>query len=183
MRRRLIAATTAVMLAAAIVGASEPAPSVEYAVKAAFLLNFARLVEWPSGAEPVGAVSIAVLGADPFGASLEHAVGGKRVGRQLVRVSRAREAAEVASHTVLFVAASEMPEWARIRQELAGRPVLTVGDAPGFVERGGMIAFYLEENRVRFEVDPGALEANGLRLSSRVLALARIAGRRRGAAR
>jgi hypothetical protein len=165
--------------------AADLGASVEYPVKAAFLLNFARFVEWPTppGRTPSG-IGIAVLGADPFGPSLEQAVAGKKIGRQGLRVTRAQAAHEVEAYTVLFVATSEMADWEHLRRELAGRPVLTVGDAPGFVKGGGMIGFYLEGNRVRFEVDPAALAASGLRLSSRVLELARItAGQTQGGGR
>jgi hypothetical protein len=162
------------LLAVPALAQSSPTPSPEHVVKAAFLYNFTRFVEWP--AAPVDCttapLNIAVLGQDPFGPALDRTVAGRRVGSQPIRVQRLRRAAEIEPCTLLFVTAAESERLAEVLGALRGRPVLVVGESPGFARRGGAIGFHVDGKRVRFETNRQAAAAAGLTLSSRLLALA-----------
>ncbi len=146
----------------------------EYAVKAAFLFNFTKFVDWPPRAftDERSPLKICVLGQDPFGKALrsfmDEEVGGRRL--QLLRVDALNNPA--ACH-VLFVCRSERDRLPQILAAVRGAPVLTVSDTPGFLDDGGMINFVLEGSKVRFEIDQEAAEQAGIKISSKLLALAR----------
>jgi hypothetical protein len=150
--------------------------SLEYPVKAAFLVNFAKFAEWPAESHQAQApaVSICVLGRDPFGEVLERAVAGRSVGGRPIVIQRLRNADELAACHVLFIATSESPRLARILVGLAGQPVLTVGECDGFARQGGVIGLIVEDNSARFEVNLQAAQQNRLLLSSKLLAVARM---------
>lgn len=169
---RLAAALSLLLLAAR--SAAAQAPRSEYEVKAAYLLNFARYAEWPA-TPPTDATDelvICVLGHDPFGASLDRTVQGRRVLGRAVRVVRPGSRAEARLCQIAFIGGDPRAEIGPWLAEMRGRPVLTIGDGPDFTEAGGAIAFVPVEQTVRFEVNRNALERSGVRLSSRVLALA-----------
>ncbi len=176
-------ATTISLLLLAVRGAAAQAPRSEYEVKAAYLLNFARYAEWPAAgpADSAADLVICVLGHDPFGAVLDRTVAGRRVLGHPVRVLRPGSRAEALLCRLAFISGDPHAEIDPWLAELRGRPVLTVGDGPDFTEAGGTIAFVPVEETIRFEVNRAALERSGVRLSSRVLALAtRVTeGRRR----
>jgi hypothetical protein len=149
------------------------APVPEYEVKAAFLLNFARFVEWPArtGAEPF---VVSVLGQDPFGPVLDRAFEGAGGDGRKWEVRRIARVEGAGGTQILFISRSEAPRLAAVLASLRGTPVLTVSDIPDFAQRGGMIGLRLEDRRVRFDIDPAPASASGLRLSSQLLKLARI---------
>ena len=153
--------------------AQEAPDPLEYRVKAAYILNFARYVEWPASAF-TGAdapIHVCVIGGDPFGNLLDQALDGRRVHGRPFRVLRLpRPTGELCHVAFLGRATGAMSEaW---RLALAGEPILTVGETPDFARDGGMIGFVLADETVRFEINVGALEAAGLEISSRVLTLA-----------
>jgi len=154
--------------------AAEPIAD-EYQVKAAFLFNFAKFVEWPSEAfsDASAPLVITVFGDDPFNGSLE-AVKGKLVNNRRLTIRRVKDIQEIGKSNVLFVGPSAKKELARILEALQGQSVLTVGEDGVFTQCGGIINFVKEDNRVRFEVNVSAAERAGLKISSRLLALARI---------
>jgi hypothetical protein len=170
-------ATAAVALACAALATPvrAGAPS-EHQVKAAFLYNFANFVKWPEGAlGPAGApLKVCVVGTDPFGAALEEAFRGQVVHGRRVEISRGPTLAALGRCHILFLSQSEQGHWPELLKELRGTPTLTVGDGPPLVRQGGMVSFVIEAKRVRFEINPGAAEHAGLRISSKLLALARI---------
>ena len=153
-----------------------PAPPNEYEVKAAFLYNFARFVEWPPAA--VGAPDqpfvVAVFGDDPFGATLDHTLSGKTLEARPIVVRRLASLDEAAQVNILFIGASEKPHVARVLRTLSGTHVLTVGEMSGFAELGGMIGFRTERQRIRFDINVGQASRAGLKISSQLLKLARI---------
>ena len=148
----------------------------EYQVKAAFLFNFAKFVEWPAQAfksadEPI---EICVLGPNPFGSSLDKAVEGKVVGNRKFVVREVRDAQQASECHIVFVSAAG---WTRSRAVLGDIKkccVLTVGETGEFIAGGGMINLRLEDARVRVEINPDAAERAGLRISSKLLSLAEI---------
>ena len=130
--------------------------------------------EWPasSPADSTDDLVICVLGRDPFGASLERTVSGRHVMGRSVRVMRPGSRAEARLCQIAFIGGDPRAEIEPWLAELRGRPVLTIGDGPDFTDAGGAIAFVPVAQTVRFEVNRTALDRAGVRLSSRVLALA-----------
>lgn len=156
-------------------GAAQPiAESLEYEVKAAMLANFAKFVEWPAQAfaDPRAPLVIAVSGKDPFGALLDETVRHKTIGGHPVVVKRFDALPAKDTVHILFLPRSERRLAPQLIAALAARPVLTVSDAAGFLEAGGIIGLGLEDQRVRFSVNLGASQRAGLKISSRLLKLA-----------
>jgi hypothetical protein len=162
--------------------AGDASDSSEYLVKAGFIYNFAKFVEWPSTAfaEPDSPIVIGVLGTDPFGDIINRVVEGKKIGSRGFVVRRfkwskeLKDLKEFKECRILFVSSSEKLHFEEIVEAVKGLPILTVGETPGFAERGGMIRLMLEDNRVRFEVNVAAAHDGNLNISSRLLTLARI---------
>ena len=143
--------------------------TLEYRVKAAYLFNFARFVEWPAGALGSGPLRICVAGRNPFGTSLEETVHGEQIAGRPIAVRVILEP-EPGCHIVFIARGAATTAYLRAYQ---GTPVLTVGETEGFLNLGGMINFVLEGNNVRFEIGSEAAHHHRLRISSRLLRLAR----------
>lgn len=159
---------------------AQAAPPTEYEVKAAFIHNIAKFVEWPPGALPSsGSMRLCLLGEDSFGVALD-TLRGKQVGRLSWEIVPAKAGSNLKECRVLFIAASERGNLGSILARLGGSPVLTVGDTDGYAQQGVMVNFYLEENRVRFEINREAAARAGLFISSQLLKLARIVGKEGG---
>jgi YfiR/HmsC-like len=162
--------------AAATAFAAPPRTSPEYEVKAAFIYNFAKFVEWPSPSASDVPFVVTVLGADPFGQALEDALRDKSVQGRRIVLRRAATIGDVGASQILFISDSEQPALASILKQLASDPVLTVGDMGQFAAHGGVIGFRLEGDRIRLDISLAAAERSGLRLSSQLLRIARIVG-------
>lgn len=150
----------------------------EYQVKAAFLYNFAKFVQWPADAfgGPSAPLVICIAGEDPFGNYLTRIVAGKTInGRRLIVEGRP-ETADFRSCHIVFADVAEKKHLPQILGGLKDAPVLTVGETDGFTQEGGVVNFYLEQNRVRFEINVAAAARGRLKISSKLLALARIVG-------
>ena len=164
---------------ATLAQAPDSSDSSEYLIKAGFIFNFAKFVEWPSSAfaQPESPIVIGVLGTDPFGTIIDKTVQDKKIGTRGFVVKRLKwgtDLKELKECKILFVGASEKAHMDELVQIVKGLPILTVGETPGFAERGGVIRFVLEDNRVRFEVNVVAARQADLTISSRLLTLARI---------
>lgn len=146
----------------------------EYEVKAAYLYNFGRFVEWPSrtGPPPANSFNICVVGQDHFGAALNTTLADETIAGKSVVVKRIQTAQDATNCRILFISASEENQLKQILAVLNGSSVLTVSDMPQFSRRGGMVQFILEGNRVRFEINLASAEHAGLTLSSELLKLA-----------
>lgn len=148
----------------------------EYQVKAVFLYNFARYVEWPSQSFKAASdpITICILGQSPFGDTLDQAITGKVVeGRSFV-VRQVSDVQPGGNCQILFVGSSERKRFRSIAARLKGSGVLTVGDTQGFTADGGVINFKLDDGKVRFEIDVDAAARERLRISSKLLGLAQI---------
>ena len=151
-------------------------PQGEYQVKAAFLFNFARFVEWPPrAAGGAGApVEVCVLGDDPFGEALDRAVAGKTLNDRTMVVRRGKKLQELNGCEVLFISNSEKSRLAGILGALRTVHVLTVGECEDFAAQGGEVQFTLEDNHVRFIINVDATDRAGLKVSSKLLGLAHV---------
>jgi len=154
---------------------SDPPSRSEYEVKAAFLYNFAKFVEWPAEAFPDGnaPILVCIVGRDPFGDILNQTLLGKTVNGKPVIIQRGGITQDLRFCHIVFISSSERKRLAQIMQRLNGASVLTVSEIEGFAELGGIINFTLEGNKVRFEINVTSAERARLRISSKLLALAK----------
>jgi len=146
----------------------------ESAVKATYLYNFSRFVQWPADVASAkgSSFSICVLGEDPFGSVLDTTLSGESIGGKAVVAKRVTKSQDAMDCHVLYISASED---GRLKEILAGMDksgTLTVSDIPQFSQRGGMIQFVLVGNKLRFEVNLANAQAAGLTLSSDLLKVA-----------
>ncbi|MGD0404707.1 MAG: YfiR family protein [Candidatus Acidiferrales bacterium] len=151
-------------------------PPSEYELKAAFLFNFAKFVDWPKNAfaGPESPFLVCILGIDPFGSALDNALRGKVIAEHPASVARLKRVADISGCQILFVAASESHLLSEVVAKLRGQSVLVIGETNDFASSGGAIQFTLEDNRVRFFINPDAADRAGLKISSKLLALAKI---------
>lgn len=178
----------ALALAGTLYGQAQTGKPTEYDVKAAYLSNFGRFVEWPAGAElapgiqPPGGeppgngsaepFNVCVLGNDPFGPALDRALAGESISRAPLIPRRIARVQDTPGCRIVFIGVSDDKQLRSILAGLANAAILTVGDSPGFTRRGGMIQFVLDGNRVRFEVNLAAAQRARLNLSSELVKLA-----------
>ncbi len=169
----LIAVVTGVALLSA--GHAEEHRVREYQIKAAFMYNFAKFVEWPEGtfADDDSAVNLCVFGDDPFGVVLDKTVEGKTAQGRGLAIRRLSREKGMKSCQVVFIASDNRRRLPVILNNLRESAVLTVGETDGFARAGGMINFVIEEDRVRFDINTGAAKRAGLKISSKLLKLAR----------
>ncbi len=153
--------------------AQSPKPT-EYEVKAAYLYNFGRFVEWPprTGMPQARSFNICVVGQDHFGAALNKTLADETIAGKSVAVKRIQAAQEATNCQILFISASEENQLKQILTVLKGSSVLTVSDMPQFSRQGGMVQFILDGSRVRFEINLASAERAGLTLSLELLRLA-----------
>jgi YfiR/HmsC-like len=172
--RRVLWVLGAVVLCLSGVSAQSPTAD-EYQVKATFLYNFAKFVEWrPSSFSDASApLRICVFGQDPFGQELRDITSEKTVNGRQLQVDQVVDLQLARTCHILFIASSEKAQLKRIFEDLRGTDVLTVGDTKGFAELGGIINFVLENDRVHFEVNRQAAEQAGLKISSKLLSVAK----------
>lgn len=176
-RKLAIAAMTVLMLLPQGVPLrAQSSPTVEYQVKAAFLLNFARFVEWPPDAFESDKTPIAfcVFRQNPFGSALDDITDGKTINNRGLLVRHIQELPDLKSCQIVFVSDAEDQYLPAILDTLKASSALVVGESDRFAERGGGIQFYLEAEKVRFSVNVDATKSARLNVSSKLLALARI---------
>jgi hypothetical protein len=150
----------------------------EYQVKAAYLFNFLKFVEWPddSFADSLAPIVIGVVGEDPFGSALPQVTISKTVqGRDLV-IRKYHSGEDLRGAHILFISPSEKKRQPMILSSLRGSSVLTVADTEGFLDAGGMIQFLNENDRVRFAISVDATSRAKLKMSSKLLSLAKVVG-------
>ena len=157
--------------------AQTPAQSVEESqVKAAYLYNFAKFVEWPAGVfrNPDDPAVICVVGDERTSDVLEPAVSGRKANGRPVEARRPHSSAEFKSCQVLFIGFSDKERIAQLLNGLQRSSVLTVGQSDQFISLGGMINLSLKHTTIELEIDPEASNAAGLKISSRLLVVARL---------
>ena len=152
---------------------AQPLPKPgEYQVKAVYLYNFGRFIEWPPSTAQYGSFTICVLGRDPFGTALDATIAEEVIKNQKLVAKRITAARDGVGCQILFISSSEATHMRDILASVEKSGVLTVSDLPGFISSGGMIQFVLMENKVRFEVNLTTAERAGLTFSSQLLKVA-----------
>jgi hypothetical protein len=148
----------------------------EYRLKLAFLYNFAQFVQWPPEAfhDPAAPLTLCVAGQDPFQGEIEQSLSGRTVGGHPIEIKRLRPNDDPRACHMIFVRASEKRVAGKLLAALKGSNTLTVGETKGFADLGGVINLTLDENKLRFEINLDAAMQTRLRISSKLLALAKI---------
>jgi hypothetical protein len=181
--------TLGALLAAASIAVAPPGPAagvprapiggvlqetLENDIKAAFLYNFTKFIDWPTPASGTpGPFQVCVLADARFTSAVDRIIAGESVeGRPLARMDP-QSPDDARQCAILYVGHGHRDRAAPLLAAVRQLPVLTVGDAPRFVEGGGTIGFVLENNRVRFDVSPAAAQRSGLQVSSKLLRVAR----------
>jgi hypothetical protein len=156
--------------------AGSPGSAAEYEVKSAYLLNFARFVDWPDSSFESNAseIRIGITGPGPLDRQVELGMEERRIGSRPIRVMWLKDPQAATLCHVVFVPHATGADLDRILAATAGKPILTVGECDSFAARGGVIQLYLEDQVVHFEINRAAAERNGLKVSSRLLSLARL---------
>ena len=156
--------------------AGEQESAGEYELKAAMLFNVIRFVEWPPAAysDLRAPTVLCILGWDPFGTSLTSLVSGKIVDGRPVQIRHLKDVDGFLACHVLYISSSERKSVVQILANLKGSSILTVGEMGQFAARGGMVQFALYEKRVLLEINLDAANRAGVKISSRLLAIARI---------
>ena len=168
------------VIPAASTSLGQGAPSRENQVKAAFIYNFAQFVEWPddtflgNGAPFV----IGVLGDGGLQGELERTLKGKTAGGREFSVRYFARVSDITRCHILFIGAAEQGHAGEVLQKVNHQGTLTVGDFDGFTAASGVVRFMTEDNKLRFEVNVDAANDERLRVSSKLLKLARIYNKR-----
>ena len=146
----------------------------EYQLKAVFLFNFTKFVEWPpqAFANAHDPFTICVAGANPFGSLLDDATGGKTVGTRPIAVHVVSNPQDARKCQIVFFPAAERKQERGLLEELQGSSVLTVGEADDFTAQGGIVQFRLIDTHIHLEIIPEAARRANLRISSKLLSLA-----------
>ena len=162
------------MLCALLFSAKGLLGQTEYDIKAAYLYNFAKFVDWPEGTfeHEDAPLIIGIIGTDPFHQLLNEAISGKTTkGRRLV-VRRFKRIAEVTLCHILFIARSERRNLSKILAQTKGSGILTVSELDDFIDEGGIVRLFTKGNKVRFDINLAVAQQSRLKISSRVLNLA-----------
>jgi hypothetical protein len=149
--------------------------SREYAVKAAFLYNFAKFVDWPPESFKIEAspLVLGILGVDPFGAVLETLKGKTVKGHKLV-IRKLPRLENFEDCQILFISGSEKDSVRPILAAVKSHPILTVSDIDRFAQQGGMIGLVAVDNNINFEINLDTVQRSKLKVSSQLLKLAKI---------
>jgi hypothetical protein len=151
--------------------AKEDSGPEEYQIKAAFIFEFAKFVEWPPAAlpKPSSPLIVGVLGENPFHDALEKTIKCKKVDEHPVIFMQFRTATDANNCHILFISRSEKARLPQILKQLNGRNVLTVSEMPGFTKAGGIINFVVNGTNQGFQINNDAANRAGLKISSKLL--------------
>ncbi|MEW6160031.1 MAG: YfiR family protein [Verrucomicrobiota bacterium] len=145
-------------------------------MKAAFLEKFIRLVEWPVSAfsSDHAPLIIGILGEDPFESYLPRVMRGKTINKHPIQVLVCKTLEEANRTHLLFISPSEKNRLAEILPRLKSQGLLTVGDVEGFASSGGIINLYLEDQKIRFEINVDVARQAGLEINAQLLQRAKV---------
>lgn len=146
----------------------------EYQIKAAFIYNFARFIDWPAQAfsSDTSPMIIGVLGKNVFGDSIQQIINGRSIQGHPLEFKEFSSVADATNCQVLFISPSEKDHLSKILNHLVNTNILTVSEPDNFLDEGGMIRLFIVEDKVRFEINNQAAKKAGLTISSKLLSLA-----------
>lgn len=172
------AVTAFAALAAALLPPGVAAAEAADQVKAAFLFNFARYVEWPASAFAGASapIRLCLIAERDFEAVVDATVSGRRVGERPVQVEGIHGLAAAKGCHLLFLGEASGPSAPVVVEQLGALAIFTISDAPGFAAEGGIANFILVDSKIRFEINPSAARRAGLKISSSLLRLAKLVG-------
>jgi hypothetical protein len=184
-KRSLITEITAVIVTIAMLGAGRTragpptrldAASKVYEIKAAFIYNFAQFTQWPDSAfaSSDSPFVLAFIGDGSLGPALERVLDGKSIAGHPIVLKHLDMTSQISGCHLLFIPESEESHLDDIFNVIGNQPILTVGETTKFMQAGGIIRFFIADGRIRFEIDPDAADKAALRLSSRLMSLAKI---------
>ncbi|MDX1582486.1 MAG: YfiR family protein [Thermoanaerobaculia bacterium] len=181
MEARLPRVIVHVLIGLLLVGLSVPAAPAargeappEYALKAEFLERFTRFVDWPRSAVERETFRIGIVGEDPFGVYLRKLADSRRIKNRRIEIHRIDEVEDVTECQLVFISDLDRSDLDQVLEAARERPILTIGDTAGYAEAGVMINFYLDGDRIRFEINENAVSDSGLEVDTRLLKLARV---------
>jgi hypothetical protein len=148
----------------------------EYQVKALFLLNFTKYVEWPPNAFAASdtPITIGLDGESKLGEALKSVVAGKTIGGRTIVIRQVESSDDLSQCHILFISGAESSRFHQIIEKIDALPILTVGEDAAFANSGGIVNFVLRNGNVRLEIDLSAAKKAGLTISSRLLAVADV---------
>lgn len=164
------------LLISHLVLAGQTHPSREYQLKAVFLYNFTQFVEWPANSfsSELAPMVIGILGTDPFGSYLEETISGEKINGHPLLIQHYNSIEEVGECQILFINVAETKKREQLIARLKGRNILTVSDAPDFLQQGGMIRFFTKQGKIKLQVNLEATKTTNLVISSKLLRLVEI---------
>ena len=174
--RKVSAIFILILITAAVVTSAlgEERKPGEYEVKAVFIYNLAKFIEWPDKSfDNSPTLTLYILGEDPFGSEID-AIRDKLIKGRRVVVKQIDSPDDLDNAGILFISSSEKERLRDILKSISGLPILTVGDTKSFAQRGVMVNFYLENSRIRFEINLEAANLAGLNISSNLLRMGTI---------
>ena len=178
-QRLLGKAVALIAILSALVGANcgmtGEVPFTEYQVKALFILNFIKYVDWPDGtfADTNAPIVIGVLGENKITKDLGNSIKGRTDSRQ-ISIRQVEKNDDLQKFQILFISASEKKRLVEILVKTKSLPVLTVGETEGFIDQGGIINFVMKEKKVRLEINARVASEAGLHISSKLLSVADV---------
>jgi hypothetical protein len=147
--------------------------SAEHQLKAAFVSKFPQFTRWPeSTLDGLQQIELCVARPNPFGSSLRELIAGERLGTRPLVVREVDDPEDLDACQLLFVPGQSLRDRRGLLDRARTRPILTVGEAPTFLDEGGIVALRMVDGRVRFDINVEAANQAGLRLSSQLLQLA-----------
>lgn len=177
-RSLCLVAATLLSLFCFIGDAAAAEPQDEYSVKAAIILNFARFTQWPDPSRSTEPLALCILGEKSLAVAFRE-IDGKAVNGRTLHISFAEDPEDLTPCDILFLTRHfERMPLDDVFSSLGESPILTIGETPEFIKAGGMINIFKKNNHLRFEVNPETIRQHRLKLSSRLLKLAIIVGKR-----
>lgn len=173
--RSVALATASLLLALLVTPARASSPADEYALKAAFLFNFTRFVEWPAEAfaQPDDAFRICVYGTDPFGARLD-ALARRRVGERAIEITRPEGVADLPRCQIAYLGDGTPREVETAALGHTAPTTLTVSSEPSFAREGGMVALVTDRGRVKLHINLASIRRSPLRFSAKLLEVSEV---------
>ena len=173
--KKIVVCFSFILLLAGLFEYAHTQERLEYKVKAAFLYNFAKFVEWPDLQEndPTLPFILGVLGGDPFGPELD-IISSKNINGRHILIKRFQTIDDVTACNMLFIGLSRPAMLKEALKKIHGQPILSIGETEDFAQSGGIIGFVEKQNRIRFEINLKAAQSAGLNISSKLLKLAII---------